>query len=75
MDRQREGKKYGKLYWTSKALCAARRRLLAASKGDINGFSAICELELLYDSDTRMKYTCCWLGRDMYYGVEPVCLN
>ena len=33
------------------------------------------ELEIWYDTDTRVKYTYCWLGAVMYYAIEPVYLN
>ena len=75
MDRQTEGRRRSKAYRVSKALRLARRRLLAKAEGGINGILDTCELELWYDTDARVKYTYCWRGTAMHYGVEPVYLN
>lgn len=66
-------KKQGKAYRVSKTLWAVNNRLQAASQGAIRDISAMYDLELCYDSGKL--YACCWIDNDMYYAVEPGCLN
>ena len=68
-------KKQGKVYQASKTIRAARKRLLAASQGCIKGFLDTYELDVWYDCDTKLLYTYCWLGTDLYYGTKPVNFN
>lgn len=68
-------KKQDKTHHPSRTIRAARKRLLAASQSVIRGFVETYELGVWYDTDTRLKYTYCWLGTDMYYAVENVYLN
>ena len=68
-------KKQGKAYQASKEIRAARNRRLAASQGYIRGFLDTYELGVWYDCDTKLLYTYCWLGTDLYYGTKPIHSN